>query len=326
MSDSLVSIVIAVFNVKDYISHCLYTIVNQTYRNLEIIVVDDGSTDGSGVICEEFAQNDDRIRIIHQNNQGVAAARNNGKKVATGKFIMFIDGDDYLHLESVKTLYEIISHDETCGIAMFDFVRTPSLDEDIVTSGVKQNRIESLTQSQAISLLLSTNSLALTFMWNKLYRTEVIREIDNRSYKTADDLDFNLRVFLTIDKIEWIHRPLYYYVQRPGSITKSSSSLFVPENVVKVIADNLLALDGTSHQYHAYLLSKLFRKLAEISGRAWIANEYSSVLPFISEYRAIFQKDFMRHPRISVLEKLGVSCLLRFPYFAAIVLKCTHNV
>ena len=326
LSDSLVSIVISVYNIKHYLSRCLYTIVNQAYRNLEIIIVDDGSNDGSESICEDFAHKDERIRVIHQQNQGVAAARNNGKNVATGKYIMFIDGDDYLHLDAVKTLYEAICHDETCDVAMCDFIRTSSLNEDITAPWDKPVEIESLTQHQAISMLLESNRLECTFLWNKLYRTASLREIEDRSYNISDDLDFNFRFFLTIDRILWIHRPLYYYVQRPGSTTNNSSSLSVPKSVARVIADNLRAPDDGGNQYRALLLKKLFRKLAEISGRAWIANEYSTVEPLITEYRESFQKEFLHHPELNVLERLGISCLLRFPALAATVLKISRNV
>lgn len=324
-SDTLVSIVISVYNIKHYLSRCLYTIVNQAYRNLEIILVDDGSNDGSESICEDFAHEDERIRVIHQQNQGVATARNNGKNVATGKYMMFIDGDDYLHLDAVKTLYETICHDETCEVAMCDFIRTTSLNEDITAPWDKPVEIESLTQQQAISMLFATNRLDLTFLWNKLYRTASLREIDNRDYEITDDLDFNFRLFLKTDKIIWIHRPLYYYVQRPGSLTHSSSSLSVPKSVARVIADNLKAPDDGGDQYRALLLKKLFRKLAEISGRAWIAHEYSTVKPFLTECRESFQKEFLHHPELNVLERLGISCLLQFPPLAATLLKVTRN-
>ena len=326
MSDSRISIVISVYNIKDYIYRCLYTVVNQTYRNLEIIVVDDGSNDGSELICDDFADKDDRIKVFHQHNQGVASTRNNGIRVATGEYIMFVDGDDYLHLEAVSILYDTISNDETCGIAMIDSIRTQSLKEDIESHWTRPIHFESLTQSQAISRLLATGYTEFSFMWNKLYRTMSVRDIDVHKYKTADDMDFNLRLFMKIDKIVWIHRPLYYYVQRSSSITKSLKSYLVPESVARVVADNLNTLDKSSIEYRGLLLKKLFRKLAEMSGRSWIANEYIEVRPIVSEYREAFLKEFLFHPRISVFEKLGINCLICFPILASMLLKVTRNV
>lgn len=107
-STELISVIVPVYNVEAYLPKCLETICHQTYRNLEIILVDDGSTDSSGRICDEFAKKDQRTVVIHQLNQRQWAARNAGLRVATGEYIMFVDGDDYIHLDAVRVMYEAI--------------------------------------------------------------------------------------------------------------------------------------------------------------------------------------------------------------------------
>jgi len=94
--DAEISIIIPVFNVEKYIGICLESVINQTFRNLEIILVNDGSTDGSGKICDEYAARDSRIRVIHQENKGVSAARNEGLRLSSGKYVGFVDGDDWI--------------------------------------------------------------------------------------------------------------------------------------------------------------------------------------------------------------------------------------
>ena len=114
--DSLVSVIVPVYKVEKYLSKCLDSIVNQTYKNLEIILVDDGSPDNSGKICDEYAQKDSRIKVIHKENGGLSSARNAGLDIATGEYIAFADSDDSVHLDFVEKLYRAIK-EENADIA-----------------------------------------------------------------------------------------------------------------------------------------------------------------------------------------------------------------
>ena len=124
----LISIIVPVYNIESYLSKCLDTIGRQTYRNLEIILVDDGSTDSSGFLCDDFARKDPRTIVIHQPNQRQWAARNAGLRVAKGEYIMFVDGDDYIHLDTVKVLYEAIKQDRPFDMAMINYTGTSHAD------------------------------------------------------------------------------------------------------------------------------------------------------------------------------------------------------
>lgn len=108
MNEKLVSIIIPVYNVKDFLVDCLDSVINQSYKNLDIILVDDGSTDGSGIICEEYARQDKRIRVIHQVNQGLSAARNSGIEIMRGEYVYFIDSDDYIAKDTIEVLFNTI--------------------------------------------------------------------------------------------------------------------------------------------------------------------------------------------------------------------------
>ena len=104
----LISIIVPVYNVKDYVEKCLDSICGQTYKNLEIVVVDDGSTDGSGEICDTYAQKDPRVKVIHRENRGVSAVRNEGLDIALGEYIGFVDGDDWIDSDMYEFLYELL--------------------------------------------------------------------------------------------------------------------------------------------------------------------------------------------------------------------------
>ena len=104
MTDALISVIVPVYNVEQYLTKCLESIVSQTYTNLEILLIDDGSTDGSGEICDRFASKDSRISVIHKANGGVSTARNLGMELCTGEYIMFVDADDYLSKNAIEHL------------------------------------------------------------------------------------------------------------------------------------------------------------------------------------------------------------------------------
>ena len=104
----LISIIVPIYNIAEYASECIQSLINQTYKNIEIILVDDGSTDHSPVICDEFAEQDERIKVIHKRNGGLSDARNAGLDVATGEYIGFVDGDDWVDEDMYETLYHLI--------------------------------------------------------------------------------------------------------------------------------------------------------------------------------------------------------------------------
>ena len=108
MEKSLISIIVPVYNVEQYVKCCVESIIQQTYKNLEIILVNDGSTDNSGYICDDLAKNDNRLRVIHQENKGLSAARNSGMSIAKGKYIGFVDSDDYINVRMYEKLYVAI--------------------------------------------------------------------------------------------------------------------------------------------------------------------------------------------------------------------------
>lgn len=220
MNQDLISIIVPVYNIEKYIVECIESIRNQSYRKLEIILIDDGSTDDSGKICDEYLQKDDRIKVVHQENQGVSVARNQGIAMCNGTYVFFIDGDDYVGKDYIKILYEkIMSQKYDVAISNAIIVQN---NEEKQFNDLKQE-IE-LTNQEVIKKLLSGRDFQ-TVCWGKMYKTEIVKKIKfNTKMKIAEDLDFLLKVFENCDKIILIPNYSYYYRIRNNSAVRTMST------------------------------------------------------------------------------------------------------
>lgn len=215
-----VSVIIPVYKVEEYISKCMESVLNQTHTNLEIILVDDGSPDNSGKMCDEFALRDQRVKVIHKENGGVSSARNVALDVVSGDYVAFIDSDDYIDEKHIENLVLLSEETETqmqiCGHFVVDEQENKRIQN---LNGVQ----EILCQKDAVGKLMSSQFYC-GFLWNKLYSTKVIRDCNLRfdtSISIAEDLLFNLRYMSKIDKVIYNPTPTYYYLQRISSATNS---------------------------------------------------------------------------------------------------------
>ena len=212
----VVSIIVPVYNIEHCISECLISISKQSYKNFEVLVIDDGSTDMSGKICDEFSSIDARFKIIHQKNGGLSNARNTGINKAQGEFLCFVDGDDCIQKDFVQKMYKTALHNGG----------------EIVVCGYKEKEInkeklvlpkpEILTGKEAtIRLLLRQENIEI-IAWNKLYRSELFKKSKIRfpeGFKYEDNLT-TYKVLSLAKKVIYIPEALYIYNRREGSITK----------------------------------------------------------------------------------------------------------
>lgn len=224
MEEELISVIVPVFNVEDYLPRCLECIGAQTYRNLEIILVDNGSTDGSGHICDEYAAKDSRARVIHQPNTGCWAARNTGQDAATGEYLWFPDGDDYFHKDIVKIMHEAINRRGSDGkkydLAMVGCKRTIDLDHDVAFV-FEPSYVEKSIVDVWDSYLHPIMNFVVTSMWNKLFRKTNIKDIRTGNYKYAQDCDFVFQVLNTNPTTIFVDNDLYYWTIRSNSAMQS---------------------------------------------------------------------------------------------------------
>lgn len=213
----MISIIVPVYNVEKYIRRCVSTLIEQKYSDIEILLIDDGSTDSSGAICDELALIDKRIRVIHKDNGGLSDARNMGIENARGEYIGFVDSDDYIHASMYEVLWENIEK-EKADIAYCNFYwidETETVLEDLVGS-----KVQVFEGADILGQIYKLN-LPTVIAWNKLYRRELFDSIRYPKGKVHEDEAIIHRLLYICKKIVYIDEKLYYYVKRKGSITDS---------------------------------------------------------------------------------------------------------
>lgn len=214
----LVSVVIPIYKVEKYLAMCIESVRNQTYTNLEIILVDDGSPDNCGRMCDEFAAEDSRISVIHKTNGGLSDARNVGMKVASGEYLCFVDSDDYIHQDAIAVLLKHAlaqNADIVCG-GYQSFVDGTAIEsEETGSDPVLLDRISAMQQ------FVQKDWGA----WGKLYRREIHNGIYFPAGKIHEDEAIMLQLLDRCDRIVSLEDRLYYYRTRAGSITAQSYSL-----------------------------------------------------------------------------------------------------
>ena len=217
----LISVIVPVYKVEAYLDRCVQSIVDQTYKNLEIILVDDGSPDNCPAMCDAWATKDRRIRVIHKKNGGLSDARNAGMEIASGTFMGFIDSDDYIAPEMYQLLYDRIVADDSdlaaCGVEMVWEDGTPP--RPLTRTGQCV-----LNREEAMEAVIAESWLKQP-VWYKLYKTELIRGIAFPIGKYHEDVFWSWQAVAKAQKVSVFDTPCYFYLQRSGSIMGEGYSL-----------------------------------------------------------------------------------------------------
>ncbi len=207
----MVSVIVPVYNVEKYLPECLRSIAGQSYSDLEVILVDDGSTDDSGKICDQWAKQDSRFRVIHQENQGPSAARNAGLEAMQGEYVLFVDSDDMIHPQMVELFLSIIGHND---VAICSQIKGANFDWKPIGS-VSCKEYDPQT---AIERMLYQRGLHCSIC-GRMYRQSVYAYLRFRTSVLYEDLDIAYKLLSTANgKIVVTKAPLYFYRQREGSI------------------------------------------------------------------------------------------------------------
>lgn len=288
-SEPLISVIVPVYKVEKYLDRCVLSIVNQTYKNLEIILVDDGSPDACPAMCDRWAEKDSRIKVVHKENGGLSDARNAGMSVAKGEYIGFVDSDDYVSFDMYERLLcnleENGSDISCCGIKMVwddggERIMTP--DGNYV-----------LDNLQALKSLIVEDRLKQV-VWNRLYKRETVAGIPFPVGKYHEDVFWSYKAISRASKVSTVAAPCYFYVQRDDSIMGTSYSekrldaVEAYEERADFMAINypsLLPIARSKQMgcylYHSQLLTssdfkdkkeylKRLHKSAEKAGKEWI--------------------------------------------------------
>ena len=214
--EPLISVIIAVYNTGKYLRPCLDSIVNQTYKNLEIILVDDGSKDQSLAVCKEYAEKDSRVIVFHKENSGVSVTRNQGIKLAHGDYFSFIDSDDYLEADTYEYLLNIIN---THGVDAVNYEHFITFSNKEQIHQLNDKNYGLFDSKQAISQLVHN----VMFAWNKLFSKKIIENLYfDETIARGEDSLFSIFAFDKADKIWFEKRPLYHYIQSENSAVRGS--------------------------------------------------------------------------------------------------------
>ena len=213
---AMISIIIPVYNAELYLRDCIDSILSQSFKHFELLLIDDGSKDNSGAICDEYALKDSRVMASHYKNQGVSVARNLGLKNAHGEWIMFVDADDYLLPHSIKSLYQAATDNHA------DFVYGNTIRRD----GIKDKHIISNLKDQ--SWINDYGTLAHYGLWGCLFKSEIIKTrnvffVEGQAY--GEDMIFKLMYLKYVSNITTIAAPVYIYRVNPSSVTKSTNKI-----------------------------------------------------------------------------------------------------
>ena len=299
-----VSVIIPVYNIENYIANCLENLLSQSYRQLQIICVDDGSTDSSAAVIHSFAEKDDRVVYVHQQNAGVSAARNKGLEAATGEYVFFLDGDDYLHTQAIEILVEgalKTGAEMVCS----DYTVTESLSE----KGEEYTE-RNFTQTDFNTLFTKGKTLGKC-CFAKLIKADVAKKVRFfEGVAMGEDgcyivllLNENINVYAT-------DLPLYYYYRRPGSATKSAlnEKKLTIVNAYDRLCDMLA--DSENQQIKAFALRAVFYQLNN-KRRLYKGTEYETLAEkTCKQIGNKHLKAFMKEKNISL--KVKLMHLIRF--------------
>lgn len=213
-NDLLISIIVPIYNIEDYLSKCLESIINQSYKETEIILIDDGSTDNSYLICKKYKLKDKRIKIVHKKHGGLSSARNLGLEMATGELISFVDGDDYLELDFYEKLKKNMDQYNS-DISICNYY----VDDNDKIRSTNINNANLFTFENEMKFLFINTSVA----WNKLYKKKIFDSIRYPEGKFYEDIFIICHLLDKSNRISYEPLPLYHYVQRNNSIVHTFS-------------------------------------------------------------------------------------------------------
>ena len=216
----LISVIVPVYKVERYLDKCIRSIVDQTYRNLEIILVDDGSPDRCPQICDKWAESDARIKVIHKTNEGVSAARNTGLQAAKGDFIYFVDSDDVIVPHLCEKVMEIFSANDV-EIVAFDCQRIT--EDGKLLGGTENLETAVYTKEEALTQLVSGK--INDYLWSKVYKRDLFDKLRFAKHRTCfEDMEVTHRLLLKTNHIYCLNEQLYFYCQHSNSLTATMTA------------------------------------------------------------------------------------------------------
>lgn len=271
MSEPLLSVIIPVYQVEKYIGQCLDSVLAQTYTNLDIILVDDGGTDSSVDICREYQKQDNRIRIISQENGGLSKARNVGVEHAYADLVTFIDSDDFIHPNMFATMIPYMEKHN------LDIISCTSTRKNIVIKEmIGTGKLECYDHRTAVSMGLRDDNVSA---WGKIYKKELLEKVQFPVGRVFEDLGTLYKIFNECDKVGWLDYQFYHYIKRENSITQRSfrvkpkyDSLYL--NHEKIFFAKQQGYHGELHYIHGEIIKNAISLLTVFYSNTDMIAEY----------------------------------------------------
>ncbi|MCI6652051.1 MAG: glycosyltransferase [Ruminococcus sp.] len=311
MVDGLVSIIVPIYNCEDYIAECIESVIGQTYKEIELILVNDGSTDSSLKICEDYEKIDKRIKVYSYENSGVSKTREIGYKKSSGKYVTFIDADDSIKSDYIEKLYESIQ--ETGA----DVVCCNSIDEGVVNLYISENEI---IEDKATLVEAFFNKKRYAYCtWGKLYRTELLKGIKFRNMKYAEDTYYVTEVFQKVKKVVLLNYAGYFYRDNPNGAMNNPKGI---QQAVDILTLNqyILNLCRTSYpQFQNECIINIDKNLfmlicsASKSSKEDRKKAYLIVKEYTSNCKEVLKKNNIKNMIVKIYIRLPfiVTFLLR---------------
>lgn len=286
MKNCKISVIVPVYNAEQFLDKCISSIIDQTYNNLEIILINDGSTDNSLDICEKYADSDSRIILISKENGGVSSARNKGLEIATGDYIGFIDSDDYISFDMYeKLLIATVKND--ADIAECGYISTTS---DYIVTSKHSLKEEVILRNYECSYNYLKQNNTTNFNWNKLYKKTIFEDIRYSNYKYSEDYVVNVKAFYKCNKKVAINDCCYYHVVNQYSATQQKFK----ETKLDIIKAGKEVLEFYEAKYPQlcnlaiiYILNKI-RRLYEDLAESNVLNKKEIKEILINEYKNLY--------------------------------------
>lgn len=312
----LISVIVPVYKVEQYLSRCIDSIIHQTYRNLEIILVDDGSPDRCGEICDEYAERDNRIKVIHKENGGLSDARNVALDVMTGEYVIFVDSDDWIDCEACETvLHKII--EEQADIVVFGY-------SGIDSSGKVSEKIFRLkgeiSKSMGMrSLILNEMSIG-NYAWNKIYKSSLFEEVRFPKGFVYEDQGTTYKLFHKANRIFVFPVSFYNYYKRSDSITTIWYRPIAIKSRLKFWKERLLLMEK-------YYPENVDAQIAQILGEMYIGRiklsketDYEDFMKDLKEFQIHYHPDIRSLKHYNRRLKLYYYCRPLFYLYVKFVL------
>ena len=325
--DDKITVIVPVYNVENYLRKCLDSIIAQTYKNIEIIVVNDGSTDASGQICQEYTQIDNRIVYIEKENGGLSEARNVGLDKMTGSYVTFIDSDDWAELDYVEILYKkIIEYQADISVGNYY-----SYNEDeetyyfhIYGDSYYEKVYDNISIFENLYESQEMKSFALISAWGKLYKAKLFDYLRFEKGKLGEDGYFNQKMYLSVNKVVYLNKGLYAYRQRSGSITNTWTEKWM-HALVDAMSERITLLANMGYPLEKHLA--VYRQMLEVS----LANGQASGLSDTATYKEFEMKRTLLNKLLiqEQKEKKAIVLAANYAYVEQVITTiksiCYHN-